>query len=44
MIAGLSLPKLLKLKVAGIELEKTAISQVSAPVSLDIPRSGLFKK
>jgi hypothetical protein len=39
MIAGLYLPKVLKLKVAGIELEKASVNQVSAPSTLDISRS-----
>jgi tetratricopeptide (TPR) repeat protein len=38
MVAGLYLPRLLKLKVAGIELEKTSIDQVSTSYSLDISR------
>ena len=40
MIAGLYLRKVLKLKVFGIELEKAAIDQVSAPSTLGISRSG----
>ena len=40
MIAGLYLPKVLKLKIPGIELEKASVEQVSAPSSLDIGRSG----
>lgn len=43
MIAGLYLPKVLKLKVGGIELEKAAIDQVSAPSTLGISRSGSLK-
>jgi tetratricopeptide (TPR) repeat protein len=35
-IAGLGLPRLLKLKVAGIELERSSVTQVSSPVSLGI--------
>jgi tetratricopeptide (TPR) repeat protein len=38
MIAGLYLPQLLKIKVAGIELEKSSVDQVSAPVALGIAR------
>ena len=40
MIAALYLPDLLKLKVPGIELEKTAANQVSSPSSLGISRPG----
>ena len=40
MIAGLYLPKVLKLKIPGIELEKASVGRVSAPSSLDIGRSG----
>lgn len=36
MVAGLYLPKVLKLKVPGIELEKAGIDQVSAPSALGI--------
>jgi tetratricopeptide (TPR) repeat protein len=38
IVAGLFLPRILRLKVGGIELEKTAVSQVSAPSSLGIGR------
>ena len=38
MIAGLYLPKVLKLKVGAIELEKGAVEQISAPTSLGISR------
>ena len=38
MVAGLYLPKVLKLKVGAIELEKTSVEQVSAPSGLDIGR------
>ena len=41
MIAGLYLPKVLKLKIPGIELEKASVERVSAPSALDISRSGL---
>jgi tetratricopeptide (TPR) repeat protein len=40
MIAGLYLPKVLKLKVPGIELEKETVERVSAPSALDIGRFG----
>src|SRR5262249_36396624 len=40
MVAGLYLPKVQKLKGPGIELDKTTVDRVSAPVSLDISRSG----
>jgi tetratricopeptide (TPR) repeat protein len=43
MIAGLYLPRLLKLKVAGIELQKASVDQLSAPSSLEISRFGSFK-
>ena len=43
MVAGLSLPRVLKLKVGVIELQKTSIEQVSAPTGLNIPRSTGFK-
>jgi tetratricopeptide (TPR) repeat protein len=43
MIAGLSLRKLLKLKVAGIELEKTSPDQVTPANVLDIGRFGVFE-
>ena len=36
LIAGLYLPNLLKLKVAGIELEKAPVEQISTPTSLGI--------
>jgi tetratricopeptide (TPR) repeat protein len=39
MVAGLYLPKVLKLKVPGIELEKTSIDRVAAPSTLDIKRT-----
>src|SRR5262249_12687730 len=42
MIAGLYLPKVLKLKVPGIELEKSSVERVSAPTALDISRFGSF--
>jgi tetratricopeptide (TPR) repeat protein len=38
MIAGLYLPQLLKIKVAGIELEKSSVDQVATPVALHITR------
>jgi tetratricopeptide (TPR) repeat protein len=38
MIAGFYLPKLLKLKVAGIELEKSAVDQVSSLRGLEISK------
>jgi tetratricopeptide (TPR) repeat protein len=38
MIAGFYLPKLLKLKVAGIELEKSAVDQVASLSSLEISK------
>src|SRR5262249_31946305 len=45
MIAALYLPNMLKFKVAGIELEKTATNQVSSPSSLGIsPPSSLTKR
>jgi hypothetical protein len=40
MIAGLYLPKVLKLKIPGIELEKASVERVSAPSALDIGRFG----
>jgi hypothetical protein len=40
IVAGLSLPKLLKLKVPGIELQKSAADQVSAPSTLGIATLG----
>jgi tetratricopeptide (TPR) repeat protein len=40
MIAGLYLPKVLKIKVPGIELEKSSVERVSAPAALDINRFG----
>jgi hypothetical protein len=40
MIAGLYLPKVLKLKVPGIELEKASVERASAPSALDIGRFG----
>jgi tetratricopeptide (TPR) repeat protein len=43
MVAGLYLPKVLKLKVAGIELQKTSAEQVSAPSTLDITRLASIK-
>jgi len=36
VIAGLFLPRILRLKVGGIELEKTTVSQVSAPSSIGL--------
>jgi hypothetical protein len=39
MIAGLSLPELLKIKIAGVELEKISIEQVQPFSSLSIPKS-----
>ncbi len=44
MVAGLYLPKVLKLKVPGIELEKASVDQVSIPSSLGINRSGSLTK
>jgi tetratricopeptide (TPR) repeat protein len=44
MIAGLYLPKVLKLKVPGIELEKSSVERVSAPSALDISRFGSLTK
>lgn len=38
MVAGLYLPKVLKLKVGTIELEKSTVEQISTPVSLGISR------
>jgi tetratricopeptide (TPR) repeat protein len=38
LIAGLVLPRLLRLKVGGLELEKTSATQVAAPTSLGITR------
>jgi tetratricopeptide (TPR) repeat protein len=38
LIAGVSLPQLLKLKIAGIQLEKSAAEQVTTPSSLGINR------
>lgn len=38
MVAGLYLPKVLKLKVGAIELEKGAVEQISTPTSLGISR------
>jgi hypothetical protein len=38
IVVGLVLPRILRFKVGGIELEKTAVSQVSAPSSLGISR------
>jgi hypothetical protein len=37
-IAGLFLPELLKLKVAGVELEKSSVPQERRPVSFDLSR------
>ncbi len=37
-IAGLYLPQLLKLKVAGIELEKSAVDQIATPGALGISK------
>jgi hypothetical protein len=39
MVAAVYLPQLLKLKLPGIELEKSSIDRVSAP-SIGISRSG----
>jgi len=36
MVASISLPQLLKLKVAGIELEKSAVEQITTPTTLEI--------
>ncbi len=36
MVASIYLPQLLKLKVAGIELEKSAVEQITTPTSLEI--------
>jgi tetratricopeptide (TPR) repeat protein len=45
VVAGLSLPQLLKLKVAGIELEKSAIDQLARPATLGIsPSASLERK
>jgi tetratricopeptide (TPR) repeat protein len=44
MVAGLYLPKVLKLKVPGIELEKSSVDRVSAPSTLDISRFGSLTK
>ncbi len=44
MVAGLYLPKVLKLKVGGIELEKASLDHVSAPSTLGISRSGSLTK
>lgn len=38
MIAGLSLPRLLKLKVAGIELEKSSVEQITTSGTLEISK------
>jgi tetratricopeptide (TPR) repeat protein len=38
MVAGLSLSKLLKLKVGAIELEKGSVEQINVPVNLNISR------
>jgi hypothetical protein len=38
MVASISLPQLLKLKVAGIELEKNAVDQITTPTALEISR------
>jgi len=38
LIAAVSLPQLLKLKVAGIALEKTAVEKATGPASLDLTR------
>jgi hypothetical protein len=38
MVAGLYRPKVLKLKVPGIELEKASLDQISAPSPLGISR------
>jgi tetratricopeptide (TPR) repeat protein len=43
MIAGVSLGKLLKLKVGGIELEKASADQFAPATVLDIGRFGLFE-
>jgi tetratricopeptide (TPR) repeat protein len=44
MIAGLSLPKVLKLKVAGIELEKASVTDVSTSSSLNIGRASAISR
>jgi hypothetical protein len=36
MIAGFYLPRLLKLKVAGIELEKSSVDQITSAGSVEI--------
>jgi tetratricopeptide (TPR) repeat protein len=38
MIAGLYLPQILKLKVAGIQLEKSAVDQITTPSTLGISK------
>ena len=38
MIAGLSLPRLLKLKVAGIELEKSSVDQITTSGTVEISK------
>ena len=38
LVASLYLPKVLKLKVGAIELEKSTVEQISAPVSLGTGR------
>jgi len=38
MIAGFYLPRLLKLKVAGIELEKSSVDQVTSSGSIEISK------
>ncbi len=43
MVAGLYLPKVLKLKVPGIELEKASVDQVSAPSTLGISHVGSLR-
>jgi tetratricopeptide (TPR) repeat protein len=36
MIAGLSLPQILKLKVGGLELEKSTVSQIPTPITFEL--------
>lgn len=38
MVASICLPQLLKIKVAGIELEKNAVEQITTPTSLGISK------
>ena len=41
MVVGLFLPQLLKLKVAGIEIEKSSVDQISPSDTLGINKSGI---